>query len=129
MSVLSDELTNDPLARGYSGMSDVAATADLNTVYRTQNKTDMSPTEVYNNIDLTEYIALSAANKAEIWNILHLGNPLNPFGLEAIRLTAIFGSGSDTITSLQAARTESISRAQELGLGIVKVGHVAEARA
>ena len=34
MSILSDELTNDPLARGYGAMTDQEAADDLNTVYR-----------------------------------------------------------------------------------------------
>lgn len=34
MTILSDELANDPLTRGYSGMSDIAAAASLNTVNR-----------------------------------------------------------------------------------------------
>jgi len=37
MSILSDELTNDPLTRGYAGMTDEEATTDLNTEYRDVN--------------------------------------------------------------------------------------------
>ena len=41
---------------------------------------------------------------------------------------AIFGGGSATITALQAARVESITRAQELELPFVREGHVEFAR-
>ena len=34
--MLSDELANDPLGRGYAGMTDAQAATDLNTVYRTR---------------------------------------------------------------------------------------------
>jgi hypothetical protein len=61
-----------------------------------------------------------------VWNILHLGN-INPFGIEADLMQDIFGA-STTITALQAARKENISRAEELGLGVVGAGQVEEAR-
>lgn len=118
MSVLSDELTNDPLVRGYSGMTDQEAADDFNTAYRSRNRATMTASEVANAIDSTEFTALSAGDTQEIWNWLHLGE-LNPFGIEATRFIAIFGGGSATITSLQADRVESISRAQELGLGFM----------
>jgi len=40
----------------------------------------------------------------------------------------VFGAGSDTITALQAARVDSITRAAELFGKEVKVGHVKDAR-
>lgn len=127
--ILNDELTADPLARGYSGLSDQEAADDLNTEYRSRNRTGMTPTEVYNNVDETEWLNLTDAQRQEIWDILHLGNPLNPFGLEADRFLAIFGGGSTTISTLNAARVESISRAEELGLGALLASDVAKARA
>lgn len=127
IDVIKTELTGDPLARGYAGMSDQAATDDLNTEYRELNKTDMTGTEVYNAIDPAEYDALTTDQQAEVWNILHLGT-LNPFGLEATRMTSIFGGGSTTITSLAALRKTSISRGVDLDIGVVKTGHVEEAR-
>ena len=104
------------------------ATAELNAENRTKNKTSMSASEVYNAIDATEYIALSDADKEEVWNIIHLGT-LNPFGLEATRITAIFPGGGSTITTLAGLRKDTVSRAQEIDLEIpVKVGHVEQAR-
>ena len=52
-----------------------------------------------------------------------MGDNLNPFGIEATIFNNVFGA-SNTITALQAARIEQISRATELSLGHVKVGHV-----
>lgn len=128
MADLKDEVTNDPLGRGYAGMDDVAAADDLNTAYRTRNRATMTASEVYNAIDQTEWAALTADQRQELWNILHLGE-VNPFGLEAARFQSIFGAGA-TLTVLQAARLESITRAQELGLrSPVTRNHVIAARA
>ena len=124
---LKTELTDDPLARGYSGMTDAAAAADLNTVYRTKNKTSMTGSEILNNVDATEWAALDAAEKQTVWDIVHLGT-INPFGVEATLMIGVFEGGSATITALQAARKDDVSRAVELGLGNVKVGNVQLAR-
>ncbi len=123
---LRDELAADPLARGYSGMSDQAAADDLNTAYRTRNRTSMTVSEVLNAVDSTEFGALSDANETKFWRLMAIGD-LNPFGVEATLLTGMFGAGSATILALQAARLEPISRAQELGVR-VGPGLVAEAR-
>ena len=53
--ILKDELAGDPLARGYSGMSDAAAAIDLNTAYRTRGRASMSASEVYNAIDEADW--------------------------------------------------------------------------
>jgi hypothetical protein len=127
--IIKTEIDTDPLTRGYSGMTDQEIADDMNTEYRERNRTSMTSSEVYNMIDQTEWAGIvDPADKQEIWDILHLGDNLNPFGREADRFNAIFGGGSTTITDLVAARKESISRATELGLSFVKEGHVTEAK-
>jgi hypothetical protein len=126
-TILTAELTGDPLVRGYSGMDDAAAAADLNTAYREQNRTSMTGSEVLNAIDETEYFALADGGKDRVWQLLHLGT-LDPFGVEAGVMTQIFGGGSATITALQADRKTLVSRAAELSLGRVRVGDVQRAR-
>ncbi len=128
IAALKVELTSDPLLRGYAGMSDGLAAASLNAVNRTKNRVSMTASEVYNAIDADEYTGLNAAQQQEVWNILHLGE-INPFGLEAVRFTAIFGAGTATISALAVARKTDVSRAQKLGLGFVWPGEVAQARA
>lgn len=132
--ILKDELTNDPLGRGYSGMTDEEAADDLNTIYatdpRTRSRVSMSATEVLNAVDPSEYNALISADKDRLWQLLGIGD-LNPFGVEATLMVNLFGAGSTTITTLKAARVESITRVQELP-GVrapVKVGHIMVARA
>lgn len=132
-AVLAAELTGDPLTRGYSGMTDAEAAADLNTVYRTRQLERLDPADAYDVVDVSEFLALTDAQRDEIWNIVHLGTAagiLVTAGSRArARFIAIFGAGSDTIAALLALITEDISRGGELGLGYVKPGHVTKARA
>lgn len=116
-----------PVTGAYSADAVIAA-AELNAENRTINKSAMTGSEVYNAVDPAEYTALTAIQQEEVWNILHLGT-INPFGFEATRFTAIFGGGSNTITSLAALRKINVSRAVEISLGgVIKAGHVLEAR-
>lgn len=127
IDALKAELTDDPESRGYSGMTDAQAAVDLNTEYRARDKTVVSNSEALNSIDKAEFNALDAATQARVWNVIHIPEP-NPFGLEADLMLDAFGSESATITALKVLRVESISRAVELKLGVVKVGHVQMAR-
>ncbi len=114
---LRTEVQSDPLGRNYTGMTSAQILADLQIINRTRNKTGLNPSEVYQNIDQTQWDGLSASEQDEVWNILHLGDPLDPFGREATRFVAIFGAGSDTITALKALRVDNISRLQQIGIG------------
>ena len=134
--VLKDELANDPLTRGYLGMTDEEAAADLNTSYRTRNRTSMTGDEIAQAADPAEFDALddgSVNNTADVkshWLAL-CGRPeIDPFATANVQLViSIFGAASASVANLQTARVESITRAAELGLSTVKVGHVTVARA
>jgi hypothetical protein len=126
--VLKAELDGDPLGRGYAGMSDAAAAADLNTAYRTRNLERMTSSQIFQAVDMTEWGALEVAEQDKITKILNWGE-LNPFGKEAQVFINVFGGGSNTLSALAAARVEAISRAQELGWRPVTEGDVAQARA
>jgi hypothetical protein len=104
------------------------AAAQLNAINRTRPRTAVTGSEVLNAIDKSEFLAQTEAERARVWNILHLGT-LDPWGLEAELLVDIFGAGSATITALAALRTLAISRGTELGFGGVTPGHVERARA
>lgn len=125
---LKAELDSDPLARGYAGMTDAEVAASLNTPDRSRGRATMSGSEILNEVDPTEWAAKTDAQKQLVWDICHLGN-VNPFGIEANLMVDVFGGGSATITALAAARVETITRAQELGLGVVREGTVQQARA
>jgi hypothetical protein len=128
LQTLKDEIANDPLTRGYSGMTDAQIADDLNTEYRERNLDRLDASTVFNAINKAELNALTDANKATVWNILHLGQ-VNPFGLEAEIFVDIFSGGSQTITELEAIRKQSQSRAVELGLPFVWEGFVIDAKA
>lgn len=131
--VLHDELITDPLTRGYSAMSDAAAAADLNTVYRTRDVECLDQAVVYNAVVPAEFAALSAGDKEEIWDIVHVGGGgglwVRSNDTARSRFVSIFGAQSNTIQALAALLTVDISRAEELSLGTVKPGHVTKARA
>jgi len=126
---LIDELTNDPLGRGYSGMSAKQAAESLNTANRQVNKTEITGGDLLSATVPSEFSALSADEKAtwralwSIWN-LQLDNA-NTRGI----IQSIFKDGTTTHANLIAFVKESKSRAFELGLGEVTEGMVERARA
>ncbi len=125
---LSNEINSDPLARGYAGMSDQEVADDLNTTYRTKNKTTVLGSEVLNATDDAEFTALSDVNK-DRWLALCAVEQINVTSGVAKSLEAsIFGPGTTTRTNLLTLRTESISRATELELETVLSGDVQYAR-
>ena len=127
MSILSDELLNDPLGRGYSAMIDLEAADSLNIVDRPRNRELMTGSELLANTDSVEYNSLTDS-KRDQWLSLCGVDSINPFGSVVQIVVQIWGGGSTTIANLQAARIELISRAQELGLGLINEGDVNHAR-
>ena len=129
---LEAELLTDPLVppRGYSTMSDQEATDDINTKYRTRNRTSMTSSEVWQAIDIPELRALADGDRSLVMAVLQF-DQIDPFGNEVALFLALFGAGSATITALAAARVEPISRAVELEIRLIPVrrGHVENARA
>jgi hypothetical protein len=149
--ILSDELANDPLTRGYAGMTDVQAAADLNTVYRTRYR--LLPTR-----DLLRwgfareglskladaanregtFAGISDTNRAKaisayaimtqgIDGSLDLDDPEVDSLIDELITAGIFVAQDKT--DLQTRATENVSRATELGLSRVREGTVAQARA
>ena len=129
MSSLKNEINLDPLARGYSGMTDEQVASDINNEYRSRIKLVMTGDEIAQSVDGTEYSALTDLEK-QILHTFLAKQEINPKegGFAQKVITDLFGGGSVTTSSLASDRVESISRAKELGLGLVKVGHVTEAR-
>ncbi len=134
---LKTELDTDPLGRGYAAMSDQEAADDLNTSYRTRNRTSMTGDEIAQAADPAEFNGLddgSANNTADIqghWLILCARETIDPFATANVQLViAIFGAGSTTVSNLNTARVESITRAEELP-GVrspAELNHVVAAR-
>lgn len=146
---LKDELANDELGWGYNvpgifnpgpgPMTDQEVADVLNTVHpapdtRTRNRTSMTGDEIAQAADPTEFNGLddgSVNNTPDAkghWLALCGRETIDPFATANVQLViSIFGNPSVTLTNLNAARVESITRAQELGVR-VGPGLVAEAR-
>jgi hypothetical protein len=123
---LKIEIDTDPLARGYSGMSNQEVADDMNIINRTTPKSTLTGSEVLNAVNKTEFDSKTDAQKQMVWDIVHLGS-INPYGIEAAMFQDIFGA-STTITSLQELRLNNVGRGVELGLGIIGEGDVWDAR-
>ena len=134
-TALKSELETDPLGLGYATINvldrDVAqADADiLNslTTGRTRNRTSMTGREFKDNWDTTEFSALTDVQKDLLYSMA-ARDDLNPFGVDATVVQDIFPGGGATITALAAARIETVSRAVELGFGVVSIGNIQAAR-
>lgn len=125
---LKSELDVDPLTRGYSGMSDAAAAADLNTVYRTCARDYVAGWEIFNETDDAEYDALTDLQKSS-WDALCAIEQIDTTsGVAKAREAELFGAGTTTRSNLAALRSPPCSRAVELKLGEVNAGDVGVAR-
>jgi hypothetical protein len=129
MTVLSDELSNDPLGRGYSTMTDEEAASDLNTAYRSRIKSSMSGDEIFTQTDAAEFAGLTDHKRLAwvSWTGKDSIDPSNSVNVDYVKW--VFGNDSTTVSNLAAAREESITRATELGLGRVREGEIQMARA
>ena len=128
IEILKTELSEDPLSRGYASMSDAETADDLNTVYRTKARDYVSGWEIFNVTDDAEYAALSDSQKAS-WDALCSIEKIDTAnGVAKAREAELFGAGTNTRSNLISLKNTDVSRATELDLGIIKVGHVEEAR-
>lgn len=127
---LASEINNDPLSRGYAAMTDSEIVTDLNTAYRTRTRSRLSSSEIYEQINAAEFVAMTDANKQYVRDILGLGEGISvgPDSQARSVLIGTFGAQSTTINNLAAILTESITRARELGLGAVSTEQLTRLR-
>lgn len=130
LDVLKAEIDGDPLVRGYAGMTNQQIADDINTAYR-DNWRPISSSQLFEAIDSTEFVALSDANKSRVDRLLGLGENIQtaPGSKSRAELVAVFGGGSQTAANLLPIANPGQTRGQELGIGFVRVGQVAEAKA
>lgn len=125
--MLKDEITNDPLSRGYSTMSDLEVVASLNKTIDRPIKF-LSGSDIFNATDDEEYAALTDIQKSS-WDALCAIDSINTSsGVAKAREAELFGGGTATRANLLALKNNKQSRAQELGLGRVRDFQVAAAR-
>lgn len=127
--VLHNELTNDPLDRGYAGMTDQQAADSLNAVNRSRERGVVPSYEIIDATVPAEWAALSAAEKQRYQTLTGAGQVNVRSGNARAAFMAMFGAGTQTRTNLAALQNEQVSRATELGLEYVYEGHVFMARA
>jgi hypothetical protein len=126
---LNGELASDPLGRDYASMSDQQAADDLNTTYRSRVVTSVAASVVFEATVASEYDALTAAQKTRYNSMLAMGE-LDPSGTNTRDVFAsLFGGGTTTRANLLALSSESISRSEELEVGMVLPADVTRARA
>jgi len=91
----------------------------------------MTGAEILAATDSTEYAGLSDAKKAQYLSFTSGNDTIDPAagGIAQEIIVDIFGAGSVTVTTLALLRQETISRAEELGLGFVIIGDIQNARA
>ncbi len=134
IDTLATELSTDPLARNYAGMTDAAAAADMNddTTGRTLPIDTLTAAEIYEQIDTAEFAALSAPDQVTVDRILSLGGSINLTASSKARtaLLAVFAGAAGTITrpAIGAAVIRAVGRGVELGIGVVTEGDVGDAR-
>lgn len=166
MSILRDELTNDPLALGYIGMTDEQVVISLNTLNRTakggiagmmeyllnnKNRTNTGTDTVASAIlGRLHHVADSAIGSDPFGSTIVVTNEMKHAAqsfldlLHSPHLLEIDFDGIDLpyvrctdagiwkiadVSALKALSTNKQSRANELGLGRVRLGHVQEVRA
>lgn len=145
IDTIRDELTNDPLGRGYTGMSDVAAAADMNSVEHASpclvSNQQIKAKAIVNGATEALYVAdddpqYAADVKGKIKQALQfVDNGLDPVDVSHQRFGEIFDAliTAGILTAQQKAEfvalgTETISRGEALGVGRVYPGEIAEAR-
>ncbi len=121
--MLLSEITNDPLSVGYSTMTDLQVSQSLNTVNRVLARESISGSELFGYTDAAEYTALTDGQKQQWLGLCGIDTVLK----SAVPLIkSLFGNG--TVTWGAIVKTETVSRAQELGLGSINEGDVKHAR-
>ena len=125
--ILKDEIDNDPLGRGYAGMSDQEVTDDMLTEYRSVSVGSILSEGIVAALVPSEVNALTVVQQRNLWGVIGAGS-VKPDDTEVKNFFAdLFGAGTTTRANLFALATRLISRAAELGCR-VGPGLVAEAR-
>lgn len=129
------ELNTDPLKAGYrkpdGQWRPTSIIADyLHSKVQEVVRTSLTPYELWENTDLTEYKALSVAERDAYWGIMGLDSIDVTAGTNSrAALSALFPSGSVTRDNLIALLTTPllVTRASQIGLGEISAAHVEKA--
>jgi len=110
-------------------VSDVQAANSLNAVNRVVTVDSIEGQDVVAALVPGEVNALTVAQQRNLWGVIGAG-AVRPDDTEVKAFFAgLFGAATTTRANLIALANQTISRAEELGLGFVKPPDVNEARA
>lgn len=127
MANLKDELdAGHPITGPYDDDA-VIATGQLNAKNIVRDRDSIAPGEMQAQVVGTEFVALSAV-KQRAWLAI-LADSVDPANSNIVEQITAIWAGTTTLTNLAGIKTETVSRAVELGLGVIKVGWVQQARA
>jgi hypothetical protein len=131
LEILQDEIANDPETIGYAGKGDdqVADLLNATNTSRTLARPSLTAVEIFNSVVVAEFDALSEADQRKMDRIFSLVGDIDitPGSQADTIIQNVFNPGT-TRTNLAGIAKETVSRATELGLRKIKVGHVTEAR-
>lgn len=131
LAILRSELQNDPLGRGYAGMTPEQAAASLNTVNREVDREVVGRNVIPSHraiaaLVAADYLALTDGQQRLFALLVSAGFiDVANTGMRAL-FTALFPSGT-TRDNLIDLLTVMVSRAEELGLPHIEPGHVEQA--
>lgn len=129
IAALKSELMVDPESIGYSAMTDVQAADSLNMANRTVNVKSVTGQQIFGAVVPSHWNALSTDYKQLFGVIVGMQTILVNDPNTKLALTTMFSGATATLDALVALQTKQVSRATELGLEFVRVGHIQQARA
>ena len=116
-----------PVTGAYDADAATAA-SQLNAVNVVRNRSSIAPGEMQSGVVGSEFAGLSAV-KQRAWLAI-LSDSVDPGNANIVaQIAEVWGPGTTTRANLGAMKTETVSQATAEGLGVVKVGHIEQARA
>ena len=133
IDILVEELTNDPLVRGYATMDFATMEASLNAVDRGPVPNLMDGSDLEAQIDPTEIAGLAADRILLIRSVVaDTDLDLQTGTVDRSMAEAAFAGMTNTLanigTNIQPNVTKSISRAEEIGVDGFALGDLQQAR-
>jgi len=104
----------------YNGMTDAETLAELIASNKQRNRSSVSGNEILEAIDPAALSALTGDALVKVMSIIGMDS-VDPFGNAAQIFVDAFGAGSQTVTDLATIRTETVSRAEVIGINPIEL--------
>jgi hypothetical protein len=128
-SELKAELDAGHPVTGAYNADDALAADELNAENRTITVESVSGSAILNATNDTEYLALADAEKTRWLGVCGADSIDISNGVAKAEEADLFGPGTTTRANLAALKVPTVSRAMELGFGLIEDGDVTFARA